>query len=68
MTFAEGIEGGYVPADVDMPTRLAAFACERYGLRFLIEFGYGNAVQKAREIRREHIANRAQLFQPGGAK
>lgn len=37
---------------------------ERHGLRYLIDFGYGNAIQKAREIAAKAPRNREQLFTP----
>lgn len=40
-----------VPEKVDEECRFL----ERRGFRFLVDFGYGNAVEKAREYRRQAI-------------
>ena len=57
MDFSDGIKAGYVPnAAVSEATHRAIFFLEARGFRFLIDFGYENALHKAHAIwRREQV-------------
>jgi hypothetical protein len=47
--------------------RLSVRYLQRHGQRFMIEFGYGNAIEKARELKRER-RRKAHTKRPDGAQ
>ncbi len=61
MTFSEFAH--YFPdTQVTIQQALACHYLERAGQRFCVDFGYDNAIEKARAIKRQAAANRHLMF------